>query len=449
VHTYYCEITAAAARPFNLEARYMVIKKLFAAVAALVIAGTISISPAKAVTAPSSNIGGMHKSVCTIVSNGTIECWGDNTSGQLGGGSNATEPVPINYIAGTWQYLFNGGAGDHMCAIKSNGTLWCWGHNDSGQLGNNSTTNAVTPVQVGSDSTWIAGSVGFNSTCAIKSNGTLWCWGDNSYGQLGNGSIDASLVPAQSTQSGVATVSVADEHACAVTTAATLWCWGKGTTGELGDGSHLSSSSPVQVTGSWTAVTAGQTNPEGSPGHTCALQTNSTLWCWGSADEFPSKGPVSDTSVPVEVPGGGLWRSVTTGPWSTCAIKSADASLWCWGDSYRGHLGNGTTSPSRSTPQAVTGGHAWLTSVQTHDSACGILTDLSIWCWGAQNNGVIGVADAPGANPDPLPLHRTAGGGLPPTDRDSGSRSGALLLLAGALAVAGAGLSLRKGSLAK
>jgi alpha-tubulin suppressor-like RCC1 family protein len=399
VHTYYCEITAAAARPFNLEARYMVIKKLFAAVAALVIAGTISISPAKAVTAPSSNIGGMHKSVCTIVSNGTIECWGDNTSGQLGGGSNATEPVPINYIAGTWQYLFNGGAGDHMCAIKSNGTLWCWGHNDSGQLGNNSTTNAVTPVQVGSDSTWIAGSVGFNSTCAIKSNGTLWCWGDNSYGQLGNGSIDASLVPAQSTQSGVATVSVADEHACAVTTAATLWCWGKGTTGELGDGSHLSSSSPVQVTGSWTAVTAGQTNPEGSPGHTCALQTNSTLWCWG--------------------------------------------------DSWQGHLGNGTTSPSRDTPQAVTGGHAWLTSVQTHDSACGILTDLSIWCWGAQNNGVIGVADAPGANPDPLPLHRTAGGGLPPTDRDSGSRSGALLLLAGALAVAGAGLSLRKGSLAK
>jgi alpha-tubulin suppressor-like RCC1 family protein len=431
----------------------MSIKKLFAAVTALVIAGTLSISPAKAVIAPSSNIGGMQSSVCVIVSNGTIECWGDNSSGQLGGGSNATEPVPINYIAGTWQYLFNGGAGDHMCAIKSDGALWCWGWNENGQIGNNSTTYAPTPVQVGSDTTWVAGSVGSNSTCAIKSNGTLWCWGGNTYGQLGNGSTDASLVPVQSTLTGVATVSVADDHACAVTTGATLWCWGKGTTGELGDGIGASSSSPVQVTGSWTAVTAGQTNPsndEPSPGHTCALKTNSTLWCWGGAEiDNIGGGPVSDSNAPVEVPGGGLWTSVTTGPWSTCAIKSADASLWCWGDSYNGHLGNGTTDPDQSTPQAVTGGHAWLTSVQTHDSACGILTDLSVWCWGSQSNGVIGVADAPGANPDPLPLNRTAGGGLPGTNRDGGSLNGTLLLLAGALAAAGVGLSARKGSLAK
>jgi len=169
----------------------MSIKKLFAAVTALVIAGTISISPASAVSVPSTVIAGTKDSVCTIVANGTIECWGSNGYGQIGGGSNSYEPVPVNYIAGTWGYLLNGGSGRHMCAIKIDGTLWCWGWNESGQLGNNSTTNAPTPVQVGADTTWVAGSVGFNSTCAIKSNGTLWCWGDNVYGQLGNGSADA------------------------------------------------------------------------------------------------------------------------------------------------------------------------------------------------------------------------------------------------------------------
>lgn len=428
----------------HLDARRMSIKKLFAAVTALVIAGTLSIGPAKATTSQTSLIAGMKNSVCALMTNGTIECWGDNSSGQLGGGSNSTEPVPINYISGTWQYLFNGGAGNHMCAIKSDGSLWCWGLNGSGQIGNNSTTDAPTPVQVGSDTTWAAGSVGYNSTCAIKSNGTLWCWGDNTYGQLGNGSTDASLVPVQNTLTGVATVS-ADEHACALKTDNTVWCWGKGTGGELGDGNGASSSSPVQVTGSWLAVTAGQRNP-GDRGHTCGLKSDSTLWCWGDWD---FRGPVSGDTAPVQVPGGELWASVTTGPWSTCAIKSADASLWCWGDSYHGHLGNGTTGPDQATPQAVTGGHAWLTSVQTHDSACGILTDLSTWCWGAQNPGVIGVAGAPGANPDPLPLNRTAGGGLPETNRDGGSLNGALLFLAGAVAAAGVGLSVRKGSLAK
>jgi alpha-tubulin suppressor-like RCC1 family protein len=423
----------------------MSIKKLFAAVTALVIAGTISISPAKATSTQTSVIAGMQNSVCALVNNGTIECWGDNSYGQLGGGSNAEEPVPVNYIAGTWQYLLNGGAGNHMCGIKSDGTLWCWGLNGDGQLGNNSTTSAPTPVQVGNDTTWVAGGVGYYSTCAIKSNGTLWCWGDNAYGQLGNGSTDASLVPVQSTLTGVATVTVADEHACALKTDNTVWCWGQGNAGELGNGSGTDSPSPVQVTGSWLAVTAGQTNP-GSDGHTCGLKSDNTLWCWGDWD---FRGPVSGDSTPVEVQSGELWASVTTGPWVTCAVKSADASLWCWGDSYQGHLGNGTTSPDQATPQAVTGGHAWLTSVQTHDSACGILTDLSVWCWGAQNSGVIGVADAPSANPDPLALNRTARGGLPETNRDGGSVNVTLLLLAGALAAAGVGLGMRKGSLAK
>ena len=426
----------------------MLIKRLFAAATALVIAGALSFSPAKATSTPTSVIAGMEYSVCAIVANGTIECWGRNTDGQLGGGSNSQEPVPVNYIAGSWQYLMNGGAGNHMCAIKSDGTLWCWGRNTDGQLGNNSSTNAPTPVQVGNDSTWVAGAVGFNSTCAIKSDGTLWCWGANSHGKLGNGSTDASLVPVQSSLTGVATVTVADEHACALKSDNTIWCWGHGTTGELGDGNATDATSPVQVTGSWKAVTAGQTNPEPDnfEGHTCALKSDNTLWCWGTS---LGGGAASTSNVPVEIPGGGTWASVTTGPWATCAIKSSDASLWCWGDEYNGHLGNGITGGYETTPQAVTGSHAWLTSVQTHDSMCGVQTDLSLWCWGAQTDGVIGVAGVPEVNPNPLALNRTVLGDLPPTDRDGGNVNGVLLLLAGALAAAGVGLSVRKDALAQ
>jgi alpha-tubulin suppressor-like RCC1 family protein len=423
----------------------MLIKKIFAAATAMVIAGTLSISPVKATSTQTSVIGGMQNSVCAIVTNGTIECWGDNANGQLGGGSNAEEPVPVNYIAGTWQYLFNGGAGNHMCAIKIDGTLWCWGLNGDGQLGNNSYTNAPTPVQVGNETTWVAGAVGHNSTCAIKTGGTLWCWGDNTHGKLGNGSTDPSSVPVQSTLTGVATVSVATDHACAFKTDNTVWCWGGGNTGELGDGSGTDSTSPVQVPGSWKSVTAGQTNP-GDAGHSCALKSDNTVWCWGASS---GGGPVSNSNVPVEIPSGGTWTSVTTGPWVTCAIKSVDESLWCWGDAYQGHLGNGIVGGYETTPQAVTGGHTWLTTVQTHDSTCGIRTDLSVWCWGAQTAGVIGVDGVPYGNPNPLALNRFALGGLPETNRDSRNFNGVLLLLAGALAAAGVGLSVRKDVYAK
>lgn len=429
-------------------ARHMSIRKLFAAATALVIAGTLSISPAKATVAAPSNIGGMFYSVCAIMANGTIECWGSNNKGQLGGGTNGSEAVPVNYITGTWGYMFAGdGIGDHMCAIKTNGTLWCWGNNSAGQIGNNSTTNALTPVQVGTDNTWIGGAVGAETTCAIKADRSLWCWGFNDYGQFGNNTYDDALVPVASSLTSVASVSVSQRHTCAIKTDNTLWCFGGGSGGALGTGGTSDEPLPVQVSGSWKAVSAGR-NP-----HTCAIKSDDTLWCWGTSD---SNGPVLgigatlDTLVPVEVSGGGTWSSVTTGPWATCAVKSSDTSLWCWGDGYEGHLGSGDlTATDYGVPQLVTGSHTWLTSAQTHDSACGVQTDLSLWCWGSQSSGVIGVADAPQENPIPLALSRTLGGGLPETNRDDSGINVALLILAGALAAAGVFLSARKGSQAR
>jgi len=428
----------------------MLIKKLFAAVTALVIVGTISISPAKAVSVQTSVISGTTDSLCAIISDGTIQCWGSNEVGQLGGGVNDHEDVPVSYISGTWRYLLDGAAAGHFCAIKVNGTLWCWGANWNGQLGNNSTVNALTPVQVGSTNTWVAGSVGALSTCAIKTDGTLWCWGANDYGQLGNNDSSDSHVPVAAHLTSVASVSVADRHACAIKTDGTLWCWGDGASGALGNGGTAFAGEPTQVGGSWLVVDVGASR--GGNEHSCGIKSDHTLWCWGSSDD---NGPVLGigatliTPVPVEVDGGGSWMHVATGAWATCGVKS-DASLWCWGDGYQGHLGSGDlTATDYGVPQLVTGAHTWLTSVQTHDSACGVQTDLSLWCWGSQNAGVIGVAGAPSDNPNPLALNRILSGGLPPTDRDGSSFNGVLLLLAGALAAAGVGLSVRKGSPAK
>jgi alpha-tubulin suppressor-like RCC1 family protein len=428
----------------------MSVKKLFAAATALVIAGTISISPAKAVSVQTSVIGGTSDSLCAIISDGTIQCWGSNEVGQLGGGSNDHEDVPVSYISGTWRYMFDGAAAGHFCAIKVNGTLWCWGANGHGQLGNSSTANSMTPVQVGSAKTWVAGSVGASSTCAIKTDGTLWCWGANDYGQLGNNDSSDSHVPVVAHLTNVASVSIAELHACAIKTDGTLWCWGDGASGALGNGGTVFAAEPTQVGGSWLVVDVGARG-EGDE-QSCGIKSDHTLWCWGSSSD---NGPVLGigttltTLVPVEVDGGGSWTHVATGAWATCGVKS-DASLWCWGDGYQGHLGSGDlTATDYGVPQLVTGAHTWLTSVQTHDSACGVQTDLSLWCWGAQNGGVIGVAGAPSDNPNPLALNRTLSGGLPPTDRDGGNFNGVLLLLAGALAAAGVGLSVRKDVYAK
>ncbi len=432
----------------TLEARHMSIKKLFAAVTALVIAGTLSISPAKAATPPPSNIGGMLHSVCAIMANGTIECWGSNSKGQLGSGINGGEAVPVNHIAGTWTYMFPGdGLNKHMCAIKTNGTLWCWGYGEDGQVGNGSETNVLTPVQVGTDNTWIGGAVGAISTCAIKEGGALWCWGFNDYGQFGNNTYTYSNVPVASSLTSVASVSVSERHTCAIKTDNTLWCFGGGQYGALGTGGTSDEPLPVQVSGSWKAVSVGR-NPQ-----TCAIKGDDTLWCWGTSHTngpLLGIGTTLDTLVPVQVSGGGSWSSVTTGPWATCAVKSPDASLWCWGDGYQGHLGNNDlTFTDFGTPQLVAGSYAWRNSIQTHDSACGVQTNLSLWCWGSQSDGVIGVAGAPQENPIPLALSRTLGGGLPETNRDGRSFNGVLLLLASALAAAGVGLRPRKGSLAK
>jgi alpha-tubulin suppressor-like RCC1 family protein len=291
---------------------------------------------------------------CAVHADRTLWCWGSNSSGQLGDGTTIDRDVPVQESthASDWDAVSAGQA--HTCAVKTSGTLWCWGNNSSGQLGDGTTTGSAVPVQESTHaSDWAAVTARFAYTCAVKTSGTLWCWGNNSSGQLGDGTTTGSAVPVQESThaSDWAAVSARYLHTCAIKTAGTLWCWGSNSSGQLGDGTTTGSAVPVQESthaSDWDAVSVGFA-------HTCAVKTSGTLWCWGSNSNGQfGDGTTTDRDVPVqETTHAGDWASVTVALADTCAVKTS-GTLWCWGYNSNGQLGDGTTTDSY-VPVQVTG----------------------------------------------------------------------------------------------
>ncbi|MDA3862304.1 MAG: hypothetical protein PF689_00380 [Deltaproteobacteria bacterium] len=190
--------------------------------------------------------GGGH--TCAAKSDGTAGCWGNNEFGQLGDNSGTmdqTTPVQVNSLTSVASIS----AGDgHTCAAESDGTAWCWGDNYYGQLGDGSgTMYQLFPVKVDSLTSVASISVGWGHTCAAKSDGTAWCWGYNEYGQLGDGSYTDQPTPVWVYLDSVASsISAGDGHTCAINPDGTVWCWGYNEYGQLGDGSYTDQTTPVE-----------------------------------------------------------------------------------------------------------------------------------------------------------------------------------------------------------
>ncbi|NDD85031.1 hypothetical protein EBZ38_12270, partial [bacterium] len=301
--------------------------------------------------------GGSH--TACIKTDGTLWMWGSNGSGQLGDNTATNKSSPVQTVAGgtNWKQVACGST--HTACIKTDGTLWMWGYNFYGQLGDNTATNKSSPVQTVTGGTnWKQVALGSYFTGAIKTDGTLWMWGEDGSGQLGDNTTTHRSSPVQTVAGGTNWKQVAcgGNHTGCIKTDGTLWMWGYNFYGQLGDDTRTNRSSPVQtVTGgtNWKQVAGGGL-------HTGAIKTDGTLWMWGYNDT----GQLGDNtrtnrSSPVQtVAGGTNWKQVACGVYHTGCIKT-DGTLWMWGYNNFGQLGDNTTTYRSSPVQTVAGGTNW------------------------------------------------------------------------------------------
>jgi alpha-tubulin suppressor-like RCC1 family protein len=306
-------------------------------------------------------IAGGQSHTAAIKTDGTLWCWGFNSTGQLGDNTITARSTPRQEITSSTNWKQVAGGVSHTAAIKTDGTLWCWGINSSGQLGDNTLVSRSTPRQeITSSTNWKQVSGGQSHTAAIKTDGTLWCWGFNAYGQIGDNTFGATSrsTPRQEITSSTnwKQVSGGFYHTAAIKTDGTLWVWGQNATGQIGDNTNASRSTPRQeITSStnWKQVAGGFF-------HTAAIKTDGTLWCWGrNADPAIGDNTNASRSTPrQEITSSTNWKQVSAGGYHTTAIKT-NGTLWSWGFNNVGQLGDNTLVP-RSTPrQEITSSTNW------------------------------------------------------------------------------------------
>jgi alpha-tubulin suppressor-like RCC1 family protein len=334
---------------------------------------------------------------CALTSAGALACWGGNSTGLLGNGSTIPSKVPVGVVGlGSGVAAVSVGDG-HACAVTAAGAMKCWGSNAKGQLGDGSVIGSLVPIDVAGLGSGVASiSAGHGDTCAVTSVGGVKCWGANDSGQLGNGSTIGSPTPIDvaSLGSGIVSVSTAESHACAVRSSGIVTCWGDNFWGELGLVRPASSATPVDVLGlspGVASLSAGNT-------HTCAVTSAGAAGCWGSnSDAQLGSYAVPGSSVPLGVLGlGSGILSVGSGWEHTCAVTVGGA-VECWGKNQDGSLGNGTTNPS-VLPVAAVGLGSGVTAVSSGDGVtCALTSAGAVECWGnnAVGNGVVGPSYVP------------------------------------------------------
>ena len=393
---------------------------------------------------------------CALKWDGSVYCWGSNYNGRLGNNNETNVPHPVAVVGvdiddddqgdGFLNNIVQISTGNtHTCALKSDGTVYCWGEGSEKQLGNNDLiANRSYPVTVvgwdtdndnqgeGSLNNMIQISAGDNHTCAIKSDGTVCCWGKGNNGQLGHNSTDSKGYPVavmgvdtnndgngEGFLDDIVQVSAGGAHTCALKSDGTVYCWGEGITGQLGN--NISSiDHPIAVVG---VDTNNDGNGEGSLsgivqissgyGHTCALKWDGTMYCWGHGNDgqlgnngVTNKGhPVAVVGTDTDSDGNGDGFlgdivQIDAGISYTCALKS-DGTMYCWGRGNKGQLGHNSTD-SKGYPVAVVGtdtdndgnGENSLSDVIQasvgYSHACALKLDGTLYCWGQGDKGQLG-----------------------------------------------------------
>jgi alpha-tubulin suppressor-like RCC1 family protein len=280
-----------------------------------------------------------------IKSDGTLWAWGYNTSGQLGDLTTRNRLSPVQIGTDTnWSDVSCGQ--QHTIALKTNGTIWAWGLNMTGQLGLGNFDLTTSPQQIGTDSNWSKVFTGFAYSMAIKSDGSLWAWGDNGYGQLGTGSTSYSInVPTRiGTDTNWNQVSLGDDFVIGLKNDGNLWSWGRNNYGQLGNNSNINELVPTQIPGTsnnWLKISSGNY-------HTLALKNDGTLWSWGynSAGQLGVASP-NTIIIPTLVGTATNWSNISAGDYYSLASKN-DNTLFAMGQNSYGQYGNGNNNASTS-----------------------------------------------------------------------------------------------------
>jgi alpha-tubulin suppressor-like RCC1 family protein len=314
-------------------------------------------------------ISGGHYHSVALKPDGTLWAWGGNSSGQLGDKTNVDVSVPksigSNFIAVAAGEL-------HTVAIKTDGSLWTWGGNANGQLGNHSTISTNAPQQIGSDYKAVA--AGRSHALAIKTDGNLWVWGSNSYGQLGAGTGVDQLVP-KYMGAGFRAVAAGLDHSLALANNGDIFAWGLNEHGQLGNGGTTNSSERVLVGSGFMAISAS--------GHHClALKSNGDLYAWGQ--NTIGNGVKDNQLSPVQIGSG--YSAIAAGFEHNMALKP-DGSLWAWGSNSTGQLGDGSTTDS-TTPKPIGSGFSAVTAGRGYTVA--LKNDGSVWALGSNRFGQLG-----------------------------------------------------------
>lgn len=289
----------------------------------------------------------------SVKTDGTLWAWGSNRFGKLGDGTAVYRSSPVQIGALTdWREVSAGSY--HTISVKTDGTLWGWGRNIVGQAGlGPAITYRSSPVQVGVLTNWYQISTGTDSSFSIKTDGTLWAFGNNNGGLLGDNTVTNRTIPVQI---GLLTnwrqISSGGDCTSSIKTDGTLWTWGTNGSGQLGQNDRISRSSPVQVGGlvDWALVSAGNS-------FMSAVKSNGTLWSWGQGGGRLGDNTVIARSSPVQIGALTNWSQVSAGQYGAAAVKT-DGTLWTWGDNSYGQLGDGTVI-SRSSPVQIGGLTSW------------------------------------------------------------------------------------------
>jgi len=333
---------------------------------------------------------------------GDTLAWGDNDSGQLGDGTYDPTNTPVK-VSNLGNVRTVRAGFDHSLALKEDGTVWAWGYNGAGQLGNGTFDDSTTPVEVKTASGATLGSVkaiavGSEFNLALKSNGTVWAWGYNGDGQLGNGTFDGTNVPMKvSNLSGIKAIAAGEYHSLALKEDGMVRTWGANGDGQLGNGTFDDSTTPVEVkTASGAALSSVKAIAVGG-NHSLAVKMDGTVRTWG--DNFNGQlgnGTNDDRNVPVKVKTasgttlGGI-KAVAGGEYHSLALKE-DGTVLAWGNNFNGQLGNGSSGldSDSNVPVQVSNLSGVKAIAAGYAHSLALKEDGTVRTWGANGAGQLG-----------------------------------------------------------